>query len=83
MSGVEFEGLHFLRPLWLWGLLALPAIAWWWTRRLRRDDAWRASVDAHLLPHLLEPASNLRTRGTLLTVLLACALALQIGRAHV
>jgi Ca-activated chloride channel family protein len=76
MSGVEFEGLHFLRPLWLWGLLALPAIAWWWTRRLRRDDAWRASVDAHLLPHLLEPASNLRTRGTLLTVLLACALAL-------
>ncbi|UHQ20873.1 VWA domain-containing protein [Lysobacter sp. KIS68-7] len=76
MSAFAFEGLHFLRPLWLWGLLALPAIAWLWTRRLRRDDAWRASVDAHLLPHLLEPASNLRTRGSLAVVLLACTLAL-------
>ena len=76
MNGFVFEGLHFLRPLWLWGLLALPAIAWLWTRRLRRDDAWRASVDAHLLPHLLEPASNLRTRGSLALVLLACTVAL-------
>ena len=76
MSAFVFDGLHFLRPAWLWALLALPAIGWLWTRRLRRDDAWRASVDAHLLPHLLEPTSNLRTRGTLVGALLACALAI-------
>ena len=76
MSAFVFEGLHFLRPAWLWALLALPAIGWLWTRRLRRDDAWRASVDPHLLPHLLEPTSNLRTRGALAGALLACALAI-------
>lgn len=71
MNALAFEGLHFLRPEWLWALLALPLVAWLWTRRLHRDDAWRASVDAHLLPHLLEPASNLRTRGALAAALLA------------
>ncbi len=73
MSGVEM--LHFLRPAWLWVLLALPLIAWLWWQRGRRDNVWRASVDAHLLPWLLEPASNARTRGTLVAVLLAFALA--------
>ena len=67
--------LHFLRPQWLWALLALPLIAWLWWQRGRRDNVWRASVDAHLLPLLLEPASNVRTRGTLAAVLLAFALA--------
>lgn len=73
MSG--FDLLHFLRPAWLWALLALPLIAWLWWQRTRRDNVWRASVDAHLLPFLLEPASNVRTRGTLIAVLLAFALA--------
>ena len=67
--------LHFLRPTWLWALLALPVIAWLWLQRARRDNAWRASVDAHLLPHLLEPASNVRTRTALVAVLAAYALA--------
>lgn len=71
----EIEMLHFLRPAWLWALLALPAIAWLWLQRARRDNAWRASVDPHLLPHLLEPASNVRTRSALAAVLLAYALA--------
>ena len=69
------DGLHFLRPLWLWALLALPLIAWLWTQRRRRDNAWRGSVDAHLLPHLLEPASNVRTRSALGAVLFAWLLA--------
>ena len=71
----SLEMLHFLRPGWLWALLALPVIAWLWLQRGRRDNAWRASVDAHLLPHLLEPASKVRTRSTLVAVLLAYALA--------
>lgn len=47
-------GLHFLRPHWLWALLALPALWWLWRLRQRRDNVWRESVDPHLLPHLLQ-----------------------------
>ena len=46
------EGLHFLRPLWLWGvlpsLLLLLLVRW-------RDDPtrrWRGIIDAHLLEAL-------------------------------
>lgn len=46
--------LHFLRPLWLLALLALPAIAWLWRARRRQHSVWRETVDPHLLPHLLE-----------------------------
>lgn len=48
------EVFHFLRPLWLWGLLALPlllAFAW---RRDHAKDALARLVDAELLPHLLQ-----------------------------
>ena len=71
-----FDGLHFLRAAWLWALLALPVIAWLWWQRRRRENAWRASVDAHLLPHLLAPASNVRTRSALGAALLAYTLAI-------
>lgn len=53
MSGL-LEGLHFARPLWLWGLLALPVlVGCWWARR-RNASVWRSAIDAHLLPHLIE-----------------------------
>jgi Ca-activated chloride channel family protein len=45
---------HFLRPHWLWALLALPALWLLWRHRQRRADVWQGVVDAHLLPHLLE-----------------------------
>ncbi len=61
MNLPAFDGLHVLRPLWLLGLLALPLIALAWRARARRRSAWRASVDAHLLPHLLE--RGVSTRG--------------------
>jgi Ca-activated chloride channel family protein len=56
--GVAMTGaladFHFLRPLWLLLLLAIPAF--WLLRRHARADAgaWRGVVDAHLLPHLIE-----------------------------
>ncbi|WP_129135216.1 VWA domain-containing protein [Luteimonas sp. YGD11-2] len=50
--------LVFLRPEWLWGLLALPLLVLWWRRRRQRDDAWRNVVDPHLLPHLLGARSR-------------------------
>jgi Ca-activated chloride channel family protein len=45
---------HFLRPLALLLLLALPLF--WLAWRHGRSDAgaWRSAVDAHLLPHLIE-----------------------------
>lgn len=45
--------LHFLRPQWLWALLALPLPAWLWWRARRAANVWRTAVDAHLLRHLL------------------------------
>lgn len=45
---------HFLRPHWLWALLALPALWALWRMRERRSNVWQEVVDAHLLPHLLE-----------------------------
>lgn len=79
MSGFDafgFAGLQFLRPLWLLGLLALPVLAWLWRRRAAQADAWRGNVDAHLLPHLLEPGSARRARWGTRAVLLGLALAL-------
>src|SRR3546814_6769204 len=39
-----FEALHFLRPHWLWALLALPLLAWAWRQRRLRRSAWRGAV---------------------------------------
>ena len=49
-----FDTFHFLRPHWLWALLALPALWMLWRLRQRNNNVWRGVVDAHLLPHLLE-----------------------------
>lgn len=53
---------HFLRPLWLLALAALPLL-WVALHRGGMDaQAWRGAVDAHLLPHLLERDSGVRRR---------------------
>ena len=53
MNGA-WTALHFLRPHWMWALLALPVLWGLWRMRQRQGHAWRDVVDAHLLPHLLE-----------------------------
>jgi Ca-activated chloride channel family protein len=69
--------LHFLRPLWLLGLLALPALAWWWRAQAQRRNVWQGAVDAHLLPHLLAAADGTPRRNLARwSGLLAAALAL-------
>jgi len=49
MSWAALADFHFLRPLWLLGLLGLPLL--WWLRGRQREasDPWRAVVDASLL----------------------------------
>ncbi|KAF1716155.1 hypothetical protein CSC74_09860 [Pseudoxanthomonas yeongjuensis] len=66
--------LHFLRPHWLWALLALPMLWGLWRVRQRRSNVWRNVVDAHLLPHLLE-AGGKAARGTIWLGALGYALA--------
>ena len=74
LAGVS--ALHFLRPQWLWALLALPVLGWWWRRRRLRASAWRDAVDAHLLPHLLDAGGG--RRGRLGWIAAACAYALAV-----
>lgn len=45
---------HFLRPAWLLALLLLPLVGWAWRHVRSEGGNWRAAVDAHLLPHLIE-----------------------------
>ncbi len=73
----DFAQLHFLRPWWLLGLLALPLIAWRWRAAAKRNTVWRDAVDAHLLPHLLDGADATPRRAwSRWSGLLAAALAL-------
>lgn len=58
----DWNALHFLRPEWLWALLALPLIIAVALYRQRRSDVWRHAVDAHLLPHLLAAGTRRRAR---------------------
>lgn len=53
-----WSALHFIRPHWLWALLALPLLWGLWRLKQRQSHAWRDVVDAHLLPHLLETAGK-------------------------
>ena len=59
MSGIwtALAQLHFLRPWWLLALLLVPLLAWRLRARARQRSGWRQAVDAHLLPHLLEPGA--------------------------
>lgn len=70
-----FAALHFLRPSWLCALLALPLLGWAWQRRRRQLSVWRASVDAHLLPHLIERGHGARGSGSMWWLLLGFTLA--------
>lgn len=71
IAGVELE---WLRPQWLWALLGLiPGVLLAW--RHQRAAGWARVVDAHLLPHLLEPGHARRGLLRAWPALLAYALA--------
>ena len=58
------EHFHFLRPLWLLSVFALPFLLWVWHRRMQHADPWRRICDPQLLPHLSQsPGGRWRDRG--------------------
>jgi Ca-activated chloride channel family protein len=61
MSGL-LGSFHFLRPLWLLALAALPLLWLVLRRGGGSDDSWRGAVDPHLLRHLLERDEGERGR---------------------
>lgn len=69
-----WNAVHFLRPDWLWALLALPVGAALWMLRRRRGEVWKRNVDGHLLPYLLVPGTRRGWAG-LLALLLGMMLA--------
>ena len=73
---MDFAALHFLRPHWLWALLALPLLAWWWRAAPAQRSAWR---DAGRSASAAAPAGSQRrpaqSRRLLVWPLLAYALA--------
>lgn len=75
LMNVVSTDFRFLRPLWLLGLLAIPLLLWWLRRLRLRRDVWRDVVDAHLLSHLLQGRSSVRSGWLGVAPALACALA--------
>lgn len=51
---------HFLRPAWLFALLALPLLLAWAMRRGATHEALSRIVDASLLPHLVQGVATRR-----------------------
>jgi Ca-activated chloride channel family protein len=62
---------HFLRPEWLWALLAAAGLLWVITRREDLRTRWQHIIAPHLLEHLLvEKKSRWRLRPVHLTAAL-------------
>ena len=74
------EDFHFLRPLWLLGLLPLLWLAWFWVKRTQSGSGWEASIDNDLLSVLLD-AGHKRSNRWLQFLLLAALVCSAVGLA--
>jgi Ca-activated chloride channel family protein len=57
----NIESFHFLRPVWLLGLLILPVIFIAMRKRALSNSDWSSAIDPALLQHLL-PSSQQRNK---------------------
>ncbi|WP_116364378.1 VWA domain-containing protein [Parahaliea mediterranea] len=69
------EGLHFLRPEWLWALLPAALLGLGLFAARRRSGSWSAVIDPELLRHLVAESNAAKKRNALPWLLLAWALA--------
>lgn len=74
------DEFHFLRPLWLAGLLPLAWLAWYWVKRTQSGSGWESTIDNNLLNVLLD-AGHKRSNRWLLGLLLAALTAGTVGLA--
>jgi Ca-activated chloride channel family protein len=51
---IAFESLHFIRPLWLLGLIPVVGISWYLRKSFIQTNPWATVCDPHLLLHLFK-----------------------------
>lgn len=59
------SGLHWMRPLWLWGFIPLALILLYWFRRSHARSAWESVVDPELQPYVIDGISKQTNRSSL------------------
>ena len=69
-----FTHFHFLRPLFLLGLLALPLLAWILKRKHDENNDWSNAIAPELLAHLMPERKTVRGNRSSLALLVAIAL---------
>lgn len=67
---------HFLRPLWLLGVLLIPVLFVWLRHQQSQSNAWQSLVDPHLLGLLAVDQGRQRRRYTAWLVSLVCLLSM-------
>lgn len=70
-----WQQAHFLRPEWLWALLAIPAVVLLLRHQGQRDSGWQQHIDPELLKHLGQGTQGQHSKSRLWAWLLATVLA--------
>ena len=56
---IEFiENFHFLRPHWLWAVIAIPALLFWQRYKVRTQSSWQQIIAPALLPLLIQTSGR-------------------------
>ncbi|MEM8981681.1 MAG: VWA domain-containing protein [Pseudomonadota bacterium] len=73
---MDLGSVHFLRPVWLLGLLLMPVLVWALLRYPHKSGGWRSIVSADLQPYVLERSQSGSSRRIGFSILLAAVLTL-------
>ncbi|MFW2421234.1 MAG: VWA domain-containing protein [Porticoccaceae bacterium] len=56
---IEFiENFHFLRPHWLWAVIAIPALLFWQRHKTRSQSGWQQIIAPAILPLLTQSSGG-------------------------
>ncbi len=58
----SLSAFHFLRPLWLLGIIPVLLLGWQLWQSQNKSGQWQILIPAHLLEHLLEGEQQTRSR---------------------